>query len=128
MHIENYSTAYPRKIGHLLSLSGVSPHLHGFPALCAALVLTARDGGTSRKIVTELYPEIAAMFGTTAYCIERNIRTAINFAWSSGALKYFLNKYGFYCEKRPSNAAFIARLAMLIEQGAGDSDDEDKAR
>lgn len=115
MDRSSFSQLYSRDVGRLVMQAGVSPHLNGFPTTCTGVELTLKYGPEHRKVVADLYPEIAALFGTTPASVERNIRTAINYAWSSGALKHFYEGLGLYAEKRPSNSAFIAQLAQLMQ-------------
>lgn len=121
MNIPNYSQLYSRDAARLLMQTGVSPHLHGFSMTCVAIELTIKYGPNYRKVVADLYPEISAIFGTTPASVERNIRTAINRAWSIGALKHFYEGLGLYAEKRPSNSAFIAQLAQMLQSGMADT-------
>lgn len=112
--MEKTSFSYPPHIGLLVARSGISPHLHGYATTCAAVFLMAECGIGSRKFVSDLYPKIAEMLGTTPYSVERNIRTAINSAWSGGSLKHFYEGMGLHIEKRPSNSAFLSQLANIL--------------
>ena len=114
MEKTNLSQPYSSNTSLLVTQSGISPHLLGFATTCVAAELMTKRGLGQCKFVSDLYPEIAAMFGTTPYGVERNIRTAINFAWSNGALKHFYEGLGLHIEKRPSNSAFISQLARIL--------------
>lgn len=110
------SQLFPPEIGRMLLRAGIAPHVSGFAMLGTGIRLTLEDGG-GHKITGDLYPEIAKLFGTTPYGVERNIRTAISKAWSCGALKNFYDEIGMYAERRPSNSACIAQLAYAYASG-----------
>ncbi len=113
------SQSFSPEIGRMLIRAGVSPHISGFAMLGTAVRLTL-EGGGGHKITGDLYPEVAKLFGTTPYSVERNIRTAIARAWSLGALKNFYDGIGMYADHRPSNAACIAQLAYAYANGMVD--------
>lgn len=102
------------KLCTLVARSGISPHLYGYTTICIAVALMVEYGIGKCKLVSDLYPRIAEMLGTTPYSVERNIRTAINFAWSGGSLKHFYEGIGLHIDKRPSNSAFISQLANIL--------------
>lgn len=110
------SQQFPPEIGRMLIRAGISPHVSGFAMLGTAVRLTI-EGGGGHKITADLYPEVAKLFGTTPFSVERNIRTAITKAWSCRALKNFYDSIGVYAEKRPSNSACIAQLAYVYASG-----------
>lgn len=110
------SQPFSPEIGRMLIRAGVSPHISGFAMLGAAVRLTLEKGGR-HKMTGDLYPEVAKLFGTTPYSVERNIRTAIAKAWSTGTLKNFYDSIGMYTDRRPSNAACIAQLAYAYASG-----------
>lgn len=112
--MEKTSFSCSPSLSLLVSQSGISPHLHGFTTICAAVYLMMQCGIGNCKFVSDLYPRIAEMLGTTPYSVERNIRTAINFAWMNGSLKHFYEGIGLHIDRRPSNSAFISQLAQIM--------------
>lgn len=100
----------------LISLS-VPTKLRGYNCLREAIVDMAKDPGMS--ITKELYPRVAAACDGTAQQVERAIRGAIQAAWSNRDeqvwREFFLpGKDGTI--PRPTNAAFISRLAEYLTQ------------
>lgn len=111
-----FSSPEPRTLvsGILLRL-GISTKLRGYGYLREAIPLMMREPGQS--ITKELYPAVAAQYGATAVQVERSIRSAIATAWSQRdpqvwQLYFPANDTGLI--PRPTNAAFISRLADLL--------------
>ena len=82
-----------------------------------AIALWALAPNSTVMITKSIYPEIAKRHGTTAFCVERAIRGAVDKAWKSCStytrLRYFGSRLATR-DKRPSNADFIGALANYI--------------
>lgn len=100
---------------HLLLTLGVQTKRKGYRCLQEALLLKQHDPGQS--ITKELYPAVAAVCGSSALRVERAIRCAIEDAWEKRNETvwqlYFPVQTGA-THRRPTNAAFISRLADCI--------------
>lgn len=101
----------------LRSLHLTSKH-NGFGYLVEAIRLRARNPGD--PITKVLYPAVGEICGCTGRQVERSIRSALTAAWcyqEDGIWK----RYFPGLKKRPSNAAFIARMAeeLYAAQTAG---------
>lgn len=98
----------------LLSL-GIPTRLMGFGQLREAILLVSQNSDTT--ITKELYPAVAAICNGDPRRIERTIRSAIDAGWKKRDPQiwqfYFPPKPGSVC-KRPSNGAFITRLAESL--------------
>lgn len=71
------------------------------------------------SVTKELYPEVAKHYGTSASCVERNIRTAVGIAWDRNRL--LLEKYaGCRLTRKPKPSEFIAILSGSISRGIKD--------
>lgn len=105
-----------RVSGLLLSL-GIRPKLRGFACLREAVLLSA--GEEYLSVTKVLYPEVAKRCGGKGTHVERNIRSAIDAAWNKRDEKiwrlYFAPD-GKGAVARPTNAAFISRLADSIRE------------
>lgn len=102
-------------IANLLLTLGVPTKLHGYAYLRQAILLMARHPGQS--ITKELYPDVGAACNSDKTHVERSIRSAIATAWSRRDdqvwQKYFqADAQGSL--PRPTNAAFISRLAETL--------------
>lgn len=91
------------------------PKLNGYAYLCYAIPIYARD--PSQAITKELYAAVGAACGKDAALVERSIRSAIDKAWRSRDEQVW--RQYFRCGPngtvpRPSNGAFIARMAQLL--------------
>lgn len=96
----------------LLLTLGIPTKRKGYRCLREAVLLKQRDPGQS--ITKELYPAVAAACGSSALRVERAIRCAIEDAWEKRNETvwqlYFPVQTGSTM-RRPTNAAFISRLA-----------------
>lgn len=110
-----HRTGRPDTASHLLLTLGVPTKRKGYRCLREALLLKQRDPGQS--ITKELYPAVAAVCGSSALRVERAIRCAIEDAWERRNETvwqlYFPVQTGA-THRRPTNAAFISRLADCI--------------
>jgi len=68
-----------------------------------------------------IFPVIAARYGTTYSCIERNIRTAINACWNSPNREKLLTMSPYPLQKAPSVTAFIDILYWYLKNQEGGS-------
>lgn len=99
-------------VSNLLLALGIPTKLRGYSYLREAILLMAHDPGQS--ITKELYPAVAVACDSTAVHVERSIRSAIAAAWERRdnqiwQLYFQSGADGFL--PRPTNAAFISRLA-----------------
>lgn len=105
-------------VSNTLLRLGIPTKLRGYSYLREAILLMAQD--PNQSITKELYPAVAAQCTGTAIQIERSIRSAINTAWNQKdghiwQLYFAANDTGLI--PRPSNGAFISRLADLLILG-----------
>lgn len=93
---------------------GMPAHILGFQYIRSAVLLVHEEPEIIGRITKELYPRIAARFGTTPSKVERSIRHAIHVVWTRGRIEEINAIFGFtVCtqENRPTNGEFIALLA-----------------
>ncbi len=98
----------------LMQLSFV-PKLDGFGYLLSAVPMYADD--PSQAITKELYVTVGAPFGKSPRLVERSIRNAIEKAWQQGDMQIWRQYFRAAPDgtvPRPSNGAFIARMAQLL--------------
>lgn len=63
-----------------------------------------------------LYNEVAKLYQTTPFCVERNIRTLVDSIWRDGNRK-LLNEIIPYPEhEKPKNTQFIDGLAFYLAE------------
>ena len=105
-------------ISNTLLRLGISTKLRGYGYLREAVLLMSKH--PDQSITKELYPSVASMCNVTSVQIERSIRSAIATAWEHSDQRIW--QLYFSCDDRgliprPSNAAFISRLAdsLLLE-------------
>ena len=106
-------------IRELLLELGAPDHLVGHPYTVQAILLVVQDRTYIDSITFGLYPQLAAMFDTTASRVERAIRHLIEVTWSRGDWdtlnRYFGNTVSADRGK-PTNGEFIARMANVVRQ------------
>ncbi len=94
----------------------------GYDYLRQAVLMMCQTPDIS--ITKELYPNVGATHGSNAMQVERSIRSAINAAWEQGAdgWKELFGTGPDGKANRPSNGAFIARLADDLRFELSDSE------
>lgn len=105
----------------LLSL-GIPTKLRGYGYLREAVLLMAQD--PTQSITKVLYPEVAAIYKKEnirieSRHIERSIRSAIEKAWerrNEALWRMYFAPEGDGSLRRPSNGAFISRLADSLRR------------
>ena len=106
-------------IRELLLELGSPDHLVGHPYVVQAIVLVVQDRTYIDSITFGLYPQLAAMFDTTASRVERAIRHLIEVTWARGDWEVLNRYFGntINAEKgKPTNGEFIARMANIVKQ------------
>lgn len=101
----------------LMKLLATSGKYRGFTYLLDCLNLAAENDDLMQPLKGKLYPLVAKKHGTTANCVERNIRTIINIAWKSENTRVL--KALFDADPSsdvPSNKEFISRIAARLQR------------
>ena len=100
----------------LLSRLGITVNYTGFAYTAYAVALSVRDPRRLQLVTKWLYPDVAAHYGTTAMCVERNIRTVSGLSWERNpALLSEIAKCTL--SGKPGNATFLAILAAYLSCG-----------
>lgn len=108
-------------IGRILMAFGIRVNLKGYKYLKTAIVMTIINEHATSAITRELYPQIARRFNTTDTGVERDMRHAIETAWTNAPLKhkkaYFGNQYlKENANRKPTNSLFINTIAEKLRQ------------
>jgi len=111
------------KLSSLFLTIGIPAHIKGYQYLRAGVKMVVENPDVINRITKELYPGIAAQFGTTASKVERTIRHAIEVAWNRGRIESINKAFGCrVCtpEDKPTNGEFIAMIAdkLSLERSA----------
>lgn len=96
---------------------GIFPNLKGYHFAREAVVRIAEESRFIGRVTAEIYEDIAKKFGSTPDCVERNIRNAIETAWTKGNLAKINEIFGNSIDSnkgKPTNSEFIAMLADII--------------
>lgn len=100
---------------------GIKRTYKGYFFLIAALELAITDQKNLLYMSKSIFPVIAARYGITYSCIERNIRTAINACWNSPNREKLLAMSPYPLVKAPSVTAFIDILYWYLKNQEGGS-------
>lgn len=106
-----------RWIKELLWEVGIPMHVHGYHYLMEAVRLTVSLPEMSINLSHQLYPCIAQHYHTSASCVERSIRHAIDLAWRRGNLSAVNGIFGRSLNlayEKPTNSEMIALLTEKI--------------
>lgn len=107
----------------MLRALGFQTKLRGFVCLREAILICAREEHPS--VTKVLYPEVARRCGCAGTHVERNIRSAIQAAWSArneNVWRLYFAPDSSGAIPRPTNAAVISRLADSIRMGREERD------
>lgn len=105
---------YERETNCLLRCLGVNNSYVGFRYTVYGIIRAVHEPELLNYISKGLYIETAAHFGTSASCVERDIRTVVNTVWIHGDRERLNHVFGFTLSKRPQNRAFIDTMAQYI--------------
>ena len=98
---------------------GIPQNVKGYGYLMAAVLLTTDEPELIRAITRELYPRIADFFNTTASCVERSMRHALELAWTNSEPETLYNLFGHTAsatQGRTTNSNFIATMANKLRR------------
>ena len=99
---------------------GIARRLDGFDYLKEAIMLCLEDVDYQNNLSKRLYPAIARQYNTSATCVERSIRHAVETAWLRGRLSVLQREFGNTIDSergKPTNSEFIARMADKMRNG-----------
>lgn len=120
---------YTKKIIEVLRNVGVPASLKGYEYLKVAINAVLNDRTYIDQMTKRLYPDVAAMCGTTASRVERNIRHATEVAFDNMNVEQIDEYFGRCCSYRKGKATsgeFIAILAERIRVDTGEYDQVSK--
>lgn len=105
------------RISEFLRQLGIPAHMKGYKYLRRAIKMIMEDPEMMRAVTKTIYPDVAKYFGTSASCVERAIRSAIETAWVRGNMEYLQKSFGNTIKPdtgRPTNSEFIATVADTL--------------
>ncbi len=116
-------------LSRLLSAPSAVTHKDKLPELLHCLSLSVKHNGydyltegaclflqnPQQSVTKELYPAIARIFGCKPGHVERSMRSALEAAWERGEPAVWQH-YFPGATKRPSNAAFLSRIAAALQE------------
>lgn len=104
------------KIHELMHRLRIKRTYMGYYYLSTAIYLVVENEERLLYIHKWLYAEIARIYNTTPYCVERNIRTVKNHLWEKGHAEILSEIAGCPIREKPSNSEFIDILSCYIKK------------
>lgn len=104
-------------VSRLISQLGILPNLKGYQYSRDAVLRLIQAPSIVGQSMHEIYADLADKYGTKPYCIERNIRNAIEIAWVKGDIQTINDLFGYTVKPdkgKPTNAEFLVLLADKI--------------
>ena len=111
------SSTLETRITLLLREFGIPANIKGYQYLRKAIQMAVESPESMNAVTKVLYPDIAKCHGTTASCVERAMRNAIEAAWNRGNVECLQKYFGYTISPhagRPTNSEFIATLADVL--------------
>ena len=106
-----------RDSAELMWQLGIPMHVRGYHYLLDAVSIALQMPEMSINLSQQLYPCIALHYHTSASCVERSIRNAIELAWKRGALSQANGMFGRSLNlayEKPTNSEMIALLTETV--------------
>ena len=102
-----------KSVTQLLQAFGISANRKGYHYLRSAILELYAHDQIGMHVTNQLYPKVAEIYGTTRYCVERAIRSALERGWEN-VMPQTVAKYlgsASNMQFRPTNSEFIAMAA-----------------
>lgn len=117
-----HCAALELQVSDFMRQFGIPAHLKGYQYLRKAIIMAMKDPAVMDGVTKILYPDIAKCYGTTASCVERAMRKAIEVAWDRGNIDVLQHYFGYTINPqtgKPTNSEFIATVAdaLYLRQG-----------
>ncbi len=113
-----FNKDYSEEVSEALNMLGIPAKIKGYKYLKEALEIVCNDRAAMNAINEKIYRRIAADSNTTAMCVERNIRHAIEIAVLRGSHESYAYYFGYSIDSnkgKPTNGEFIAAIAEKIK-------------
>ena len=91
----------------LLNRIGVTSNYIGYYYAAHAVLLSMHQPRRLVQVTKWIYPAVAKHYETTAYAVERNIRTVVNMVWQNHR-EVFESVFEMRLKNKPGNAQFLA--------------------
>lgn len=102
-------------IEDLIQYLGIRRTLKGYQLLPCTIRLTLSDENYFFRLMC-LYEDVARMTGTSADCVEHNLRTAIESCWYHGNREFLLSIAPYPLLKCPSNGQFLEIIVFYCQK------------
>lgn len=101
----------------LLKQMGTPAHIKGYNYLRDSILYAYEDSTLLNNMIKGLYKVVADKHKTTAFCVERDIRTAVEITVNRGDFNYLYSIFGNTISKdkgKPTNREFIMAIIELL--------------
>jgi len=99
----------------VLNSLGMSRRLKGYDMARASIEEIITSEGVSE--IRQIYDDCGVLFSTSADCVERNIRYAIESTWECGNMNEIDTVFGYTVDSergKPTNSEFLFLIADYI--------------
>lgn len=107
-------SAWKAAVSMMLHEIGIPAHLKGYQYLRSAILVAAMDPESLQGVTKIIYPAVAKQHRTSAACVERAMRHAVDMGWERGDPAVLLDYFGgtiSAARGRPTNSELIALLS-----------------
>ncbi len=112
---ENAADNIEIAVSKIIKSLGIPANVNGYKFVRDCIIYSAEHYDAINLVTKKLYPVIAEKYGTTAQCVERSIRSAIESAWQKADKKMIHDIFGNSAgENKPTNSEFIAMIADKV--------------
>lgn len=102
-------------VSNIIKSFGIPANVKGYKFVRDCIIYSTEHSDTINLVTKKLYPVIAKKYGTTASCVERSIRNAIESAWQKADKNLIYDIFGNIAgEDKPTNSEFIATVADKV--------------
>lgn len=95
---------------------GIKSTYKGYHYLVAALEIALKDETALSMYTKYILPDVAKRYRTTIFCVERDMRTAINVCWRSDKREELMRICSYELEKRPTVSEFLDILYWQLSE------------
>lgn len=102
----------------LLKQMGTPAHIKGYNYLRDSILYAYEDSTLLNNMIKGLYKVVADKHKTTAFCVERDIRTAVEITVNRGDFNYLYSIFGNTISRdkgKPTNREFIMAIIELLK-------------
>ena len=103
-------------ISDIIWALGIPTTYHRHNALKICIQLCYEDEDRLLLVTKRLYPEVAEILHTTPQCVERNLRTVVQYCWTHGNRRLLSQMAHYPIMHQPTNSEFISIICGYLKR------------